>query len=174
MRETLQAKAEQVKACGTFEESVPVLWKLYSTIDRELELKKAVMKESLRFTRNRKMIEYCSLKYTKNGCNLNFCNYPETNIGDMLSPVIVDWMLKRKHVGGICNGKHLYAVGSILGLGYADAVIWGSGILSENDYINLSYGNKLNRKLDVRAVRGPWTRKLLIKMGKSKRKLKPN
>ncbi|HIT10534.1 MAG TPA: hypothetical protein IAC24_02940 [Candidatus Onthousia faecigallinarum] len=43
MRETLQAKAEQVKACGTFEESVPVLWKLYSTIDRELELKKAVI-----------------------------------------------------------------------------------------------------------------------------------
>src|SRR5699024_8143448 len=56
--------------------------------------------------------------------------------------------------------KHLYAVGSVITAGIQDCTIWGSGIL----YTNLIYRLK-NRNLDIRSVRGPFTRTILMEYG---------
>ncbi|MEZ0131425.1 polysaccharide pyruvyl transferase family protein, partial [Flavobacterium sp. LBUM151] len=80
------------------------------------------------------------------------------NVGDLLSPVIVDFM--KKHNGivdkPLSRTVRLFAIGSIMDLASSDMVVWGSG-LRTND----SYPPKVN--FDIRAVRGPKTRnKLLI------------
>ncbi|CVI73631.1 Polysaccharide pyruvyl transferase [Clostridiales bacterium CHKCI001] len=60
------------------------------------------------------------------------------------------------------GNKHLYAIGSIIGFGCQDAVIWGSGIL--NDY--RLYRDRIRKSsLDIRCVRGPKTRMLLRSYG---------
>lgn len=85
------------------------------------------------------------------------------NLGDSLSPVIVEYMVKQKgmHLNQHVTGrKHLYAVGSVLTAGIQDATVWGSGVLNAK----LSYRLE-NRKLDVRAVRGPITRAILLDYG---------
>ena len=58
--------------------------------------------------------------------------------------------------------KHLYAIGSILFWGRQDATIWGSGLLNyppEGTYRSKKF------HLDIRAVRGPVTRDILLKEG---------
>lgn len=63
--------------------------------------------------------------------------------------------------------KHLYAVGSILGAGFQNATVWGSGFM--NDPQGSLQSRVLNRKefrkLDVRAVRGLVSREALLKLG---------
>lgn len=58
--------------------------------------------------------------------------------------------------------KHLYAIGSVLTAGIQDATVWGSGVLNAK----LTYRLE-KRKLDVRAVRGPVTRAILMDYGYS-------
>ncbi|MGN1202317.1 MAG: polysaccharide pyruvyl transferase family protein [Eubacterium sp.] len=97
------------------------------------------------------------------------------NLGDYLSEVIVDYMLNRcgidrnKHVK---NTKHLYAVGSILHMGLQNATVWGSGYkydITQNpvDTVYEKVNDKIRRmrKLDIRCVRGPETRRVLLKLG---------
>ena len=87
------------------------------------------------------------------------------NIGDFLSYIVVKHFLP---VNTKCekNGSKkisLYAVGSLIGLRRQDAVVWGSGILYP------SYDRILRMKkskYDIRAVRGPETRKVLMDIGK--------
>ena len=93
------------------------------------------------------------------------------NIGDFLSVIIVK---KAAELHGIdaekfVNGtKHLYAVGSVL-MGYQDATVWGAGFgydFSDNRFFPLySAIHKFWHKTDIRAVRGPETRRILLKMG---------
>lgn len=87
----------------------------------------------------------------------------QENLGDYLSVVVVDYMLNRKGIQKhqrVSKIKHLYAIGSIIGIGYQDATIWGSGFLN---------GGKKQwrhfRKLDIRCVRGPKTRQVLADNG---------
>lgn len=83
------------------------------------------------------------------------------NFGDDLSRVIVERILGHsiKHKSLESNEKNLLAAGSILHFARDGDVIWGSGFrdnpLSEGRF----------HCLDVRAVRGPRTRELLLKMG---------
>lgn len=94
------------------------------------------------------------------------------NLGDNLSEPIVEWMLQRKGLkleadinfegGGL---RHLYAVGSIISLGYQNATIWGSGILQPLSSVRKFFHSSIFRKLDIRAVRGPLTRDLMLKLG---------
>lgn len=90
------------------------------------------------------------------------------NLGDNLSELIVEYMLQ---VGGvdvnteIKGKKHLYAVGSIIAMGYQNATIWGSGILQPLSTIRRFFNSSFCRTLDIRAVRGPITRDLMLKMG---------
>lgn len=81
----------------------------------------------------------------------------KTNLGDTLAPIIYQWMLEQKNL--TCDMKvsktiHLITVGSLIGQGEYDAVVWGSGILDVINTRRLVKQSKY-RKLDVRAVRGP-------------------
>lgn len=99
-----------------------------------------------------------------NEVNINYWDGAD-NLGDIISPVIVEYVagLKgidlRKKVG---KTKHLYAVGSVVTAGCQDCTVWGSGILNSKILYRLK-----GRKFDVRSVRGPITRVILIEHGHS-------
>lgn len=87
------------------------------------------------------------------------------NLGDYLSKVVVTHLISKKvKESSIKNRKTLYAIGSIIGLRCQNAVVWGSGILTENPNIQQFIRHSL---LDIRAVRGPKTRQLLLDWGKN-------
>lgn len=110
----------------------------------------------------------------KNCVNLNAwitTNSTYDNIGDYLSLVVVEYLCSKYGVGlavPVNRTKHLYAVGSILP-GYQDAVVWESGFGYDKPQKWYSFiYNWLHRnvyRLDIRAVRGPETRRILTKMG---------
>ncbi len=111
-------------------------------------------------------------KTQKNVVNLHYWNFSKgkkQNLGDYLSKIIVEYMLKLKDIDPnkvLKKTKHLYAIGSILHSGMADATIWGSGFYKEQEHTYLrQMFNKYFRKLDVRAVRGPKTRSELMMYG---------
>lgn len=88
------------------------------------------------------------------------------NVGDMLSPVVVDFLFRKKNVnvsGPTRRTSHLYAIGSIIDGGYQNATVWGSGLLRDKD----GYWWSKLRKLDIRVVRGPLTRQALLRNGYS-------
>ena len=98
----------------------------------------------------------------KNRVNLNYWA-GNPNLGDAISPVVVEDMLSLKGADlskKVTGTKHLYAIGSVITAGIQDGTVWGSGIL----YTTLGYRIK-NRNLDIRAVRGPVTRMMLMEYG---------
>lgn len=101
--------------------------------------------------------------------------YNETpyNLGDSLGMVICQYLLNQKNYNidaYVPEKKHLFTVGSnIFGSNikgnYQNATIWGSGIIKEPT-IGVTFFQKIaRRKLDIRAVRGPLTREILLKFG---------
>lgn len=106
--------------------------------------------------------------------NLNAWVHPEravNNIGDYLSLVVVDYMCNMYGASiekKVKKTRHLYAIGSII-LGNQNAVIWGSGFIS--DYSSLCQKkliglyHRFRHSLDIRAVRGPETLRILKEMG---------
>ena len=98
----------------------------------------------------------------KNRVNLNYWN-GKPNLGDAISPVIVNYMLEKRKMNletPVAKTNHLYAVGSVITAGIQNCVVWGSGVL----YTTLGYRLK-NRNLDIRSVRGPLTRMILMEYG---------
>lgn len=97
-----------------------------------------------------------------NRVNLDYWSESD-NLGDTLAPIIVNHMMDKKGIKAdkVVNGrKHLYAVGSVITAGIQDATVWGSGIL------NARLGYRLKgRRLDIRSVRGPFTRTYLADYG---------
>ena len=89
------------------------------------------------------------------------------NFGDFLALPIYDYMTDRfglnkdKKVKGT---KHLYTVGSIILLGHQDATVWGSGLL-RTDPEGFVWKRSSYRKLDIRCVRGPETKRRLMENG---------
>ncbi len=80
------------------------------------------------------------------------------NFGDYLSPILVQ-ILSGKVVQESKEsfvGKRLFAIGTLLHCAINDSVVWGSGIRERNTTA---------KRLTVHAVRGPLTRKLLMKRG---------
>ena len=79
---------------------------------------------------------YCAIekpwteeKQTGTKVNLEYWNFNE-NLGDLLAPVVTQWMLHRLGLDlsrEAAKPCHLMTIGSVLGLGVFDAVIWGSG-----------------------------------------------
>lgn len=111
--------------------------------------------------RNKFLLFDLSKKTKKNQVNLNYWS-EAANVGDAISPVVVEHMLKIKGINSRKSSttKHLYAIGSVLGAGLQDATVWGSGIL------NTELSNRLRRrKLDIRSTRGPLTAILLQEKG---------
>lgn len=86
------------------------------------------------------------------------------NVGDMLSVVVTEYMCQYT---AVCKSKtktkHLYAVGSIIDGGYQNATVWGSGLLRGDK----TYWWRFLRRLDIRCVRGPETRRTLLQNGYS-------
>lgn len=85
------------------------------------------------------------------------------NLGDYLSLIVVEYMLKKRGLdlkAQTEKTEYLYAIGSIIGFGLQDATIWGSGFLRKENARRL-----VRTKLDIRAVRGPYTKAYLEKMG---------
>lgn len=96
-----------------------------------------------------------------------YSNSSQYNLGDSLGEVIIDFLLKQKGVEidkHISKKKHLYCVGTNIHGAYQDATIWGSGcfypLQGKFDFLLQKIAR---RKLDIRAVRGPLTREILIK-----------
>ena len=109
------------------------------------------MLRDIAVVRNRKKLNGERLK--KHRVALEYWDF-EDNLGDFLAPVIVEWMLAQKgmNLQTICAGKkHLMAVGSILGLGRFDAVVWGSGVNSFENAAHVTEQKKY-RKYDVPPV----------------------
>ncbi len=111
---------------------------------------------------NNKIILFSTQKAHPMQVNVNYWNGAK-NLGDAISPVIVNFVAARK---GICidkkvsKTKHLYAVGSVVTAGCQDCTVWGSGILNAKILSRLK-----NRKMDIRSVRGPITRMILMEYG---------
>lgn len=91
------------------------------------------------------------------------------NLGDMLSPVVIGYVLQSLGIElekEVASTKHLYAIGSIIGQGFADATIWGSGFLFDpGDSFLMKIKYRYMRKLDIRCVRGPQTRAVFTRLG---------
>ncbi len=86
------------------------------------------------------------------------------NLGDMLSRVIVEWLLgETVHMaGGDCSRK-LLAVGSVLQYARPGDVVWGTGIHPASQ---LSFSQCRDRlPVTVLAVRGPISRDVLVARG---------
>lgn len=122
-------------------------------------------KAYLRLNRNR--LDQQGEPFRKNEVNLIYWK-KRVNLGDALAPVILDWMLERKGLSTDCATRKTYAlatVGSIVDLGRFDSVVWGSGLQSFEAVVNVSKAKY--KKLDIRAVRGPFTRQALQTCGYS-------
>jgi pyruvyltransferase len=98
----------------------------------------------------------------KNKIRLFYWKYlfSPNNVGDLLSEVIFDFVtndtgLDRKRK--LSRTKKLSIVGSVIQILHNETIIWGSGPLT--DYLNIG------KSFDVRAVRGPLTKKLLERKG---------
>ena len=78
------------------------------------------------------------------------------NFGDTLSPLLFKILSKRKLSTGIIKKKNssLLAIGSIMHRAETGNIIWGSGVRDDQPL--------KAKNLDVKAVRGPLTRKFLL------------
>lgn len=102
-------------------------------------------------------------KYYDNG------NYPY-NLGDVLALPIVEFMLEKRGIDidkKISRKAHLFTVGSGGLKSFQNATIWGTGIMKDDfkGYWYEKYWYADHRHLDIRAVRGPLTRDIYLKLG---------
>ncbi len=111
---------------------------------------------------NNDVILFTTRRAKKNRVNLDYC-FNFRNLGDNISPVIVNYVARKRNIvldKAVEETKHLFAIGSIITAGPQDCTVWGSGLL------NTKILNRLvSRKLDIRAVRGPLTRIILLDQG---------
>lgn len=120
--------------------------------------------------RNKKILNQRKRHTQKNRVNLHWWSMMredgKENLGDYLSYEIVQEMLKKKELTldtPISQTKHLYGIGSIIQGGAQNATIWGSGL--KNASKDFNWLSRSTRKLDIRLVRGPETRNILIDNG---------
>ena len=92
------------------------------------------------------------------------------NLGDVLAMPIINFMLDKKGIKAdkeVKGRKHLFTVGSGGLRSFQNATIWGTGIM----YDGLKgcwfekHWDADHRHLDIRAVRGPLTRDVFLKIG---------
>lgn len=89
---------------------------------------------------------------------------PTNNFGDLLGPIIVREILRRAGVSSneaeTPSNRRLLSVGSIMRMARDGDVVWGTGVNGKS--LNAPY---TFNHLDVRAVRGPLTRRFLLDRG---------
>lgn len=95
------------------------------------------------------------------------------NLGDCLGPLIVRYLLDQKGIdinAEIPIQKQLFTVGSMLvgsnaSGNYVNATVWGSGVQFKLAPYASFFQKMSKRKLDIRAVRGPLTRQVMMEYG---------
>lgn len=90
------------------------------------------------------------------------------NLGDSLGEVIIRFLLSQRGIDidkPVSRTKHLYCVGSNIQGAYQSATIWGSGIFPPKNKKEAFLQKYCGRKLDIRAVRGPLTRQIVLQYG---------
>ena len=103
------------------------------------------------------------------GCKDACYNQSRYNLGDYLGFVITSWMLEKKGLSldtWIPERRHLNTVGSSLLTMFQNATIWGSGV--ERDCLSravLFLSRYPLTRLDIRAVRGPLSREVMMRLG---------
>lgn len=101
----------------------------------------------------------------QNRINLIYWKRKHTNnVGDLLSLVVYRYMLDYFHLKPGAKTKktiRLLGVGSIIHTIKEDAVIWGSGVKCIDSMKDFDR----NLKLDIRCVRGPETRGVIMSLG---------
>ena len=110
-----------------------------------------------------------------NGYSSRLFNGQPYNLGDSLGKVIIKYLLDKKGIDIDCHipyRKHFFCVGSNIiggatGGVFQSATIWGSGVLFYPGRVRFFFQKFSGRKLDIRAVRGPLTREVLLKLGHS-------
>lgn len=83
------------------------------------------------------------------------------NFGDILGPLLVERVLVDCGASTQVGDGRLVTVGSIMHLAETGDVVWGTGINGKKSLDKLAQVD-----LDIRAVRGPVTRRILTDMGK--------
>jgi pyruvyltransferase len=83
------------------------------------------------------------------------------NFGDLLGPVVVTELLARLglDVHAASPRRRLFSVGSLFHAGASGDCFWGTGVLSAARPVPSP------ARLDIRAVRGPWSRDHLVSVG---------
>lgn len=117
-----------------------------------------------KFSKLKTIKQYLFGKYNFKKNTVNLLYWDNENFGDQLSPVIVDFMLKRKGLSFNSPTKKKYTVLSSLGSiffisPFVKKTMWGTGSFKSNVYDKNA--RKLAR-LDVRCIRGPLTEELLL------------
>ncbi len=90
------------------------------------------------------------------------------NLGDSLGDVIIRFLLGLKNIDidkPVSRTKHLYCVGTNIQGAYQSATIWGSGIFPPEKRREAFLQKHCGRKLDIRAIRGPLTRDVVLQYG---------
>ncbi|MBP3195500.1 MAG: polysaccharide pyruvyl transferase family protein [Butyrivibrio sp.] len=129
-----------------------------------MNVRQRLIQTRKRLTRNLKCLDGRVVRIKK--VNLEWWQHKK-NVGDQISPVICNYMLEKKGLSFDSKAKktkHLMALGSICGEGQIDSVVWGSGIHTNELKENILLF-KNERKLDIRAVRGPETEHFLNENG---------
>lgn len=99
--------------------------------------------------------------------NRLYLNQPY-NLGDSLGDVIIRFLLNQKSIDidkPVSKTKHLYCVGTNIQGAYQSATVWGSGIVPPKNKKEAFLQKHCGRKLDIRAVRGPLTREIVLQYG---------
>lgn len=98
----------------------------------------------------------------------NLANNLPYNLGDSLGEVIIRFLLAQKGIdldAPVKSTRHFYCVGTNIHGAYQSATVWGSGIYPPQSRTERFLQKISRRKLDVRAVRGPLTKKVLEDYG---------
>jgi pyruvyltransferase len=84
------------------------------------------------------------------------------NFGDLLGPFIVGRILSMNQIDphSAIRDRRLLSVGSVLHFAHDQDVVWGTGVNGKKSEKDYGF-----RRLDVRAVRGPHTRRFLSSRG---------
>ena len=132
--------------------------------------------------KNNIMLYYPDVKAQENRVNVHIHDVIKTgydyydngkypyNLGDTLALPIINYFLSQKGIAidkEVSCKKHLFTVGSGGLRSFQDTTVWGTGIM----YDGLKgkwfekYWDANHRHLDIRAVRGPLTREVFMKLG---------
>jgi len=84
---------------------------------------------------------------------------PLGNFGDLLGPILVQRIVEEFGLSQPDQHRRLVAIGSIMRLTQPGDVVWGSGVNGRSMDVGAS------PDIDVRAVRGPHTRAMLVESG---------